>query len=325
MAKKCVGMKLKFGGIYMEEVVVKVNNLKKQYKDVKAVNDVSFHVKKKEIVAILGPNGAGKTTTLEILEGLRKRDDGEIYYFGEKVDQIDSNIKEKIGVQLQSTVFFQNLTVVETLKAFAGLYQKSLDVEKVITDFNLEEKKRSRISKLSGGQLQRLALATAVINDPDIVFLDEPTTGLDPQARRNTWQIISNLRNSGKTIILTTHYMEEAEFLADRVYIFDQGQIIAQGTVNKLVDSLGMSSIISFKINSNGNFDDIKENLFSESNLKVSKNENFYRIEAIDLENALLKIFEEARMKKFDISDMIIRKPNLEDVFLKLTGKRLRD
>ncbi len=172
--------------------------------------------------------------------------------------------------------FFQNLTVVETLKAFAGLYQKKvLTLKRLLLILILKRKKRSRISKLSGGQLQRLALATAVINDPDIVFLDEPTTGLDPQARRNTWQIISNLRNSGKTIILTTHYMEEAEFLADRVYIFDQGQIIAQGTVNKLVDSLGMSSIISFKINSNGNFDDIKENLFSESNLKVSKNENF--------------------------------------------------
>ncbi|WP_103897997.1 ABC transporter ATP-binding protein, partial [Petrotoga halophila] len=241
------------------ESIIEVKNLKKYYKSIKAVDGVSFDVKKGEIVAILGPNGAGKTTTLEIIEGLRKKDAGEIYYFGKKIENVDSNIKERIGIQLQDTNFFPNLKVLETLKAFSGLYKNSLDVNKILKDFNLEEKKNSKVSKLSGGQLQRLALATAVINDPVLLFLDEPTTGLDPQARRSTWEKISDLRNLGKTIILTTHYMEEAEFLADRIYIFDQGRVIAQGTLKELIHSLKMDSIITFEINSNGNFDEIKE------------------------------------------------------------------
>jgi ABC-2 type transport system ATP-binding protein len=307
------------------ESIIEVKNLKKYYKSVKAVDDVSFDVKKGEIVAILGPNGAGKTTTLEIIEGLRKKDAGEIYYFGKKIENVDSNIKERIGIQLQDTNFFPNLKVLETLKAFSGLYKNRLDVNKILKEFNLEEKKNSKVSKLSGGQLQRLALATAVINDPVLLFLDEPTTGLDPQARRSTWEKISDLRNLGKTIILTTHYMEEAEFLADRIYIFDQGRVIAHGTLKELIHSLKMDSIITFEINSNGNFDEIKEELFKDSNFQVTKNENFYTIETKDVESTLVRIFEDAKIKKFDISNIVIRKPNLEDVFLHLTGKSLRD
>lgn len=313
------------GGMFMMESIIEVKNLKKYYKSVKAVDDVSFDVKKGEIVAILGPNGAGKTTTLEIIEGLRKKDAGEIYYFGKKIENVDSNIKERIGIQLQDTNFFPNLKVLETLKAFSGLYKNSLDVNKIMKDFNLEEKKNSRVSKLSGGQLQRLALATAVINDPVLLFLDEPTTGLDPQARRSTWEKIEDLRNSGKTIILTTHYMEEAEFLADRIYIFDQGRVIAQGTLKELIHSLKMDSIITFEINSNGNFDEVKEELFKDANFQVTKSENFYTIETKDVEGALVKIFEDAKIQKFDISNIVVRKPNLEDVFLHLTGKSLRD
>ncbi|MGY4687121.1 ABC transporter ATP-binding protein [Petrotoga mexicana DSM 14811] len=307
------------------ESIIEVKNLKKYYKSIKAVDGVSFDVKKGEIVAILGPNGAGKTTTLEIIEGLRKKDAGEIYYFGKKIENVDSNIKERIGIQLQDTNFFPNLKVLETLKAFSGLYKNRLDVNKILKEFNLEEKKNSKVSKLSGGQLQRLALATAVINDPVLLFLDEPTTGLDPQARRSTWEKISDLRNLGKTIILTTHYMEEAEFLADRIYIFDQGRVIAHGTLKELIHSLKMDSIITFEINSNGNFDEIKEELFKDSNFQVTKNENFYTIETKDVESTLVRIFEDAKIKKFDISNIVIRKPNLEDVFLHLTGKSLRD
>jgi len=241
------------------------------------------------------------------------------------IENVDSNIKERIGIQLQDTNFFPNLKVLETLRAFSGLYKNSLDVNKILGDFNLEEKKNSRVSKLSGGQLQRLALATAVINDPMLLFLDEPTTGLDPQARRSTWKKITDLRNSGKTIILTTHYMEEAEFLADRIYIFDQGRVIAQGTLKELIHSLKMDSIITFEINSNGNFDEVKEELFKDSNFQVTKNENFYTLETKDVESTLVRIFEDAKTKKFDISNLVIRKPNLEDVFLHLTGKSLRD
>jgi ABC-2 type transport system ATP-binding protein len=309
----------------MTEKVLEVKHLQKKYKDVKAVDDISFYINRGEIVAILGPNGAGKTTTLEIIEGLRSKDEGEIYFFGKKIEKVDSKIKERIGVQLQESNFFENLKVSEIIKAFSGLYQKSVDMEKLISDFSLEDKRNSKISKLSGGQLQRLAIATAIINDPELVFLDEPTTGLDPQARRNSWEIISKLRTSGKTIILTTHYMEEAEFLADRIYIFDQGHIIAQGILQDLIKSLEMNSIISFKINFDGEFKGNKEELFKDLNLKLTKNQDTYTIETKDVENSLILIFEEAKHKKFDILNMVIRKPNLEDVFLHLTGKSLRD
>jgi len=309
----------------MIEKVLEVKNLQKNYKDVKAVDDISFYINRGEIVAILGPNGAGKTTTLEIIEGLRSKDEGEIYYFGKKIEKVDSKIKERIGVQLQESHFFENLKVSEIIKTFSGLYQKSVDMEKLISDFSLEDKRNSKISKLSGGQLQRLAIATAIINDPELVFLDEPTTGLDPQARRNSWEIISKLRKSGKTIILTTHYMEEAEFLADRIYIFDQGRIIAEGKLKELIHSLQMNSIITFQINSNGKSEDIKEDFVNSLYFKITANEGSYTIETKDVESVLIKLFEESKTKGFDISNMVIRKPNLEDVFLHLTGKSLRD
>lgn len=309
----------------MGEKVLEVKHLQKKYKDVKAVDDISFYINRGEIVAILGPNGAGKTTTLEIIEGLRSKDEGEIYYFGKKIEKVDSKIKERIGVQLQESNFFENLKVSEIIKTFSGLYQKSVDMEKLISDFGLEDKRNSKISKLSGGQLQRLAIATAIINDPELVFLDEPTTGLDPQARRNSWEIISKLRKSGKTIILTTHYMEEAEFLADRIYIFDQGRIIAEGTLKELIHSLQMNSIITFQINSNGKSEDIKEDFVNSLYFKITANEGSYTIETKDVESVLIKLFEESKTKGFDISNMVIRKPNLEDVFLHLTGKSLRD
>lgn len=309
----------------MGEKVLEVKHLQKKYKDVKAVDDISFYINRGEIVAILGPNGAGKTTTLEIIEGLRSKDEGEIYYFGKKIEKVDSKIKERIGVQLQESNFFENLKVSEIIKTFSGLYQKSVDMEKLISDFGLEDKRNSKISKLSGGQLQRLAIATAIINDPELVFLDEPTTGLDPQARRNSWEIISKLRKSGKTIILTTHYMEEAEFLADRIYIFDQGRIIAEGTLKELIHSLQMNSIITFQINSNGKSEDIKEDFVNSLYFKITVNEGSYTIETKDVESVLIKLFEESKTKGFDISNMVIRKPNLEDVFLHLTGKSLRD
>ncbi len=197
-------------------------------------------------MALLGPNGAGKTTTVEIIEGLREKDDGEIFYFEKKVDHIDKTVKSQIGVQLQKTAFFEYLTVYETIELFAGLYnvkvQKS-DIERLMNLVALQEKAKSRVRTLSGGQLQRLALAVSLVNDPKILFLDEPTTGLDPQARRHVWEIIEQLKQEGKTIFLTTHYMEEAEKLADRVLIMDHGKIIASGTVQELIRSIEMESI----------------------------------------------------------------------------------
>ncbi|WP_041083369.1 ABC transporter ATP-binding protein [Thermotoga profunda] len=300
---------------------IMVKNLKKYYGSTKAVDGVSFEVFEGEIVALLGPNGAGKTTTVEIIEGLRKKDEGEIYYFGRKVDQIDKDVKSQIGVQLQKTAFFEHLTVYETIELFAGLYNiqaKKNDIENLINLVALQEKTKSRVKNLSGGQLQRLALAVALVNDPKILFLDEPTTGLDPQARRHVWEIIEQLKQKGKTIFLTTHYMEEAEKLADRVFIMDHGKIIASGTVQELVKSIGMDSYIEFSA-------DNSQVLLKEIvNLRTADHDKLI-LPVSDVEESIHMLLNKAKQLEINIDNIVIRRPNLEDVFLNLTGHSLRD
>jgi len=301
------------------EDIIEVKNLRKTYKNVKAVDGIDLKVKKQEILAILGPNGAGKTTTVEMLEGLRKPTGGEIYYFGEHVKVVDEKIKERIGVQLQKSTFFKNLKVKEIITAFGGLYEKRLPTEMLIKKFSLDEKKNDYMKNLSGGQVQRVALACAVVNDPDIVFLDEPTTGLDPQARRNLWDEIKLLKEEGKTVVLTTHYMEEAEALADYVYIIDHGNIIAKGTVNQLIESLEESSVVAFEIEQE-DFD--PKNVFKED---VELIDGHYEVRTDNVEKSLAKLFQYTRENEVRIANMGIRKPNLEDVFLSLTGRKLRE
>lgn len=301
--------------------VIVVKNLKKYYGTTKAVDGVSFEVPQGQVVALLGPNGAGKTTTVEIIEGLRKKDEGEIYYFGEKVDQIDKNVKAQIGVQLQKSAFFDYLTVYETIELFAGLYNvqaKKEYIEKLIDLVALGEKAKSRVKNLSGGQLQRLALAVALVNDPKILFLDEPTTGLDPQARRHLWKIIEDLRGRGKTIFLTTHYMEEAEKLADKVLIMDHGKIIASGTVQELIRLVKMDSYIEFSA------DDSQLLLKEISDLKVANHDRLV-LPAVDVEESIHRLLDKAKQLNVSIDNIVIRRPNLEDVFLNLTGRSLRD
>ncbi|MFN3284223.1 MAG: ABC transporter ATP-binding protein, partial [Pseudothermotoga sp.] len=267
------------------------------------------------------PNGAGKTTTVEIIEGLRKKDEGEIYYFGEKVDQIDKNVKAQIGVQLQKSAFFDYLTVYETIELFAGLYNvraKKGDIEKLIDLVALGEKAKSRVKNLSGGQLQRLALAVALVNDPKILFLDEPTTGLDPQARRHLWKIIEDLRGKGKTIFLTTHYMEEAEKLADKVLIMDHGKIIASGTVQELIKLVKMDSYIEFSA------DDSQSLLKEISDLRVANHDRLV-LPVVDVEESIHKLLDKAKQLNVIIDNIVIRRPNLEDVFLNRPGRSLRD
>ena len=301
----------------MEEVL-KVVGLKKYYGEVKAVDGISFSIYKGEIFSLLGPNGAGKTTTMEILEGLRRPDAGEIYYFGERVQKIDMRIKERIGVQLQDSRFFDYLTVKENLEFFAGLYSRKNDVTRLLDILGLQDKSKTLVKHLSGGQLKRLAIAVALVNDPEMVFLDEPTTGLDPQARRTLWNIIVRLKDMGKTIFLTTHYMEEAEQLADRVFIIDHGRIIASGTVNELVNSLGMESVVEF---------DLDETMPVEEYFKDSRKleDGRYEITTHDPEKTLSIVYELARKHGVKIRNLVIRRPNLEDVFLHLTGRSLRD
>jgi ABC-2 type transport system ATP-binding protein len=218
--------------------IIEVANLHKSYGSVKAVDGISFSLRKNEVFGILGPNGAGKTTTVEILEGLRTPDSGSAMVCGINVVESPQQVKKWIGVQLQASSFFDNLKLTELLDLFASFYGREIDSRALLKQVDLEEKAGSYYPKLSGGQKQRLSIATALVNDPLVLFLDEPTTGLDPQARRNLWDLVRGLRKEGKTIVLTTHYMDEAEELCDRVAVVDRGKIIALDTPQALIEAL---------------------------------------------------------------------------------------
>jgi len=289
--------------------ILRVENLKKYYGPVKAVDGISFSLEKGMVFSLLGPNGAGKTTTVEILEGLRRKDEGTIHYFGVKMDFPNREVKRKMGICLQKSAFFENLTVLETLKLYRTLYGNGMDVEEVVKLFELEGLEKRRVKTLSGGQFQRLAVAVAFVNDPEIVFLDEPTTGLDPQARRHIWEIVETFKRRGKTIFLTTHYMEEAERLSDYVCIMDHGRIIAEGSPRALVESSGLKSIVEF---------DCENELHVEGTLE--KKDNHYVVETNEPETLIKDL-----LRNWNVSNIVIRKPNLEDVFLKLTGRELRE
>ena len=221
-----------------QKKIIEVKNLVKKYDDLTAVNDISFDVYEGEIFGLLGPNGAGKTTTLEIMETLRELTSGEVTVDGLSVTKNRKEVKKIIGVQLQQSGFYPNLTLVELIKLFAGLYNTDTNPMEILELVGLKEKAKAIYKTLSGGQKQRFAVATTIINKPKIVFLDEPTTGLDPQARRNLWELIQNIRDTGSTVMLTTHYMDEAEKLCDRVGIIDSGKIIELDTPNNLIDNL---------------------------------------------------------------------------------------
>ena len=222
----------------MSKVIIQVKNLVKKYEDLEAVKGISFDVHKGEIFGLLGPNGAGKTTTLEIMETLREKTSGEVFIDSLSIDKDQNVIKRIIGVQLQAAGFYPNLYLYELIELFAGLYNVDTDSDEMLKLVDLQEKKKSKFKELSGGQKQRFSICTTLINKPKIIFLDEPTTGLDPQARRNLWELIKEIRSKGTTIMLTTHYMDEAEVLCDRVGIIDNGQIITIDTPDNLIDDL---------------------------------------------------------------------------------------
>ncbi|HUQ65781.1 MAG TPA: ABC transporter ATP-binding protein [Flavitalea sp.] len=222
----------------MNDTIISIKNLVKNYGNFSAVKGISFDVVRGEIFGLLGQNGAGKSTTLEIIETLREKTSGEVLVNGYNLDKHPDQIKKIIGVQLQTSGFYPNLRLVELIELFAGLYNRKVNPMDLLKLVNLEEKHKNKFKELSGGQKQRFSIATTLINDPLIVFLDEPTTGLDPQARRNLWQLIRDIREKGTTVILTTHYMDEAEALCDRVAIMDAGNIIALDTPDMLIDKL---------------------------------------------------------------------------------------
>jgi ABC-2 type transport system ATP-binding protein len=241
----------------MRKVIISVKDLHKKYGNFHAVKGINFEVFEGEIFGLLGPNGAGKSTTLEIIETLRDKTSGLIYVAGFDLDKDPNEIKKMIGVQLQTSGYYPNLNLTELIRLFAGLYNQPTDPTALLEMVNLTDKAKAKYKELSGGQKQRFSIATTLINKPKIIFLDEPTTGLDPQARRNLWDLIKAIRLQGTTVIITTHYMDEAEVLCDRVAIIDSGKVIAMDSPDKLIDDLVASGFERPKQVKNANLEDV--------------------------------------------------------------------
>jgi ABC-2 type transport system ATP-binding protein len=304
------------------EVAVEVKDLTKRYGDLIAVNSVSFAIEEGEIFGILGPNGAGKTVTIEMIEGLRKPDGGSIKVCNIDVVENVNRVKEVIGVQLQSTSVYDRIKVGEAIDLFGGYYRKSLPTTEILHEVSLEEKKESYVQSLSGGQKQRLALALALVNDPRVIFLDEPTTALDPQARRNIWEIIEGLSKKGKTIILNTHYMEEAERLCERVGIMDHGHIIALDSPANLISKQRLGSAVEI-VSSNGTTKEFFEKLPRVD--RVTQDSDKFILHTTETSDLLSDIVHLREANKLHLENVSVREATLEDVFLDLTGRRLRD
>ena len=249
----------------MQEIILEVRNLKKRYGDLVAVDGVSFSVQRQEIFGILGPNGAGKTTTLEMIETLRPIDNGDVLLNGIDVRRSPQEVKRRIGVQLQSSSFFDKLSLRELLLLFGEIYGRKVDPMKLLEEVELQDRSKAQVGQLSGGQKQRFSIAAALVNEPLVLFLDEPTTGLDPQARRHLWGVIKRIRTEGKTIVLTTHYMEEAEELCDRVAIMDAGKIIALASPRELVEQLISDGFQKERVERLANLEDVFLNLTGHS------------------------------------------------------------
>ena len=245
----------------MSNTIITVKNLWKKYGDFEAVKGISFDVLEGEIFGLLGPNGAGKSTTLEIIETLRNKTSGEVTVDGMNLETHQDAIKKIIGVQLQSSGYYPNLNLTELIDLFSGLYNRKIDARELLGLVNLQDKAKAKFKELSGGQKQRFSIATTLINKPKIIFLDEPTTGLDPQARRNLWDLIKNIRSNGTTVIITTHYMDEAEVLCDRVAIIDAGHIIAINSPDQLIDNLVASGFQRQAAVKKANLEDVFLNL----------------------------------------------------------------
>jgi ABC-2 type transport system ATP-binding protein len=309
---------------------IRCTNLVKRYDGkppVDAVRGLDLLVERGECFGLLGPNGAGKTTTIEILEGLLPATSGEVEVLGFRWGASDDAIKQQIGISLQETRLSEKLTVRETVTLFRSLYRQGIAPDDVIAHVSLEEKAASRVGKLSGGQKQRLAVACALVGDPQLLFLDEPTTGPDPASRRQLWEIIRGFREQGRTILLTTHYMDEAERLCDRIAIVDHGKLIALGTPQELVASLGGEHIIEFTVEQNGqNHDELAAAIGRLPAVSSVRQENGgYSLSASELHLALPALVGELTRQHTKLSGLTTRPATLEDVFVKLAGRHLTD
>ncbi len=303
----------------MSEAVVQIKNLFKSYGKIKAVDGISFNVSKGEIFGMVGPNGAGKTTTIECIEGLRKPSSGSIDVLGFNPTKDGRNLRKYIGIQLQQSELPERLKVWEALELFNSFYHKTIKWPSLLDDLGLKEKQKSYFDKLSGGQKQRLFIALALINDPDVLFLDELTTGLDPQARRNTWKLIENIRKKGKTIFLTTHYMEEAERLCDRVAIMDHGKIIALDTPDNLIRDINVEQRLLFNLVQDFDINLIKQlSTITNAEQKANKIVVYGKDQSMvsDVVNLLVK-------NNIRFLNLKTEQATLEDVFLTLTGSEM--
>ena len=306
----------------MANPILQVENLVKRYGDVEAVRGLSFSVEQGEVFGLLGPNGAGKTSTVEVLEGLRVPDGGKISVCGLDPQKNPIALKNEIGATLQATSLPDKLRVIEAIRMFAGFYKYSRNVDDLLRRFGLEEKRNAFYGDLSGGQKQRLALAMALVNDPKVLFLDEPTAGLDPQVRREIYDIIAELRREKKTIVLTTHYIEEAERLCDRVAIVDHGKVIAMGSPRELKQKSEHTSRIEARFAkpaSNGtlkNLDGVNDAL------EVN---GAYVLHCQKTAPAIVALVKHLEAESNELVTLEISTPSLEDVFIELTGRRLRD
>jgi ABC-2 type transport system ATP-binding protein len=304
---------------------LQVRDLHKKYKNVVAVDGIDLEVRAGECFGLVGPNGAGKTTTIEICEGLTAPDSGDVEILGLRWESDADTLRQRLGIQLQETQLSDKLTVAETLRMFRSFYHRGPSPEEVIAVVQLEEKRDARVMALSGGQKQRLALACALVGDPDVLFLDEPTTGLDPQARRQLWELIEEFRRAGRTTLLTTHYMEEAERLCDRVAIADHGKVIAMDTPGELVASIGAGHVVEFPAPVAPASVDLGAVRAVEGVRDVRAEDGSVRVQVVDLQRVLPGLLDEVRRQGVPLTELRTHSATLEDVFVFLTGRHLRD
>jgi ABC-2 type transport system ATP-binding protein len=307
---------------------IRCRNLKKTYPGrppVEAVRGVDLEIGVGECFGLLGPNGAGKTTTMEILEGILDASDGDVEVLGRRWDQDANGIRRRIGISLQETRLADKLTVREVITMFRSFYPSGLEPDQAVARVSLEEKARSYVVKLSGGQRQRLAVACAIVGDPELLFLDEPTTGLDPQSRRQLWDIIRNFRESGRTVLLTTHYMDEAERLCDRVAVVDKGQVIALGTPSELIARLGGQHVIDFTLAEGKEPPPVEEFASLPSVISARIDAGRYGLTVGEPHVALPALLRHLQQNGREVATLTTRHATLEDVFVNLTGRHLRD
>jgi len=305
-------------------IALQVRNLRKAYQDVVAVDGLDLEVHSGECFGLLGPNGAGKTTTVEICEGLNTPDSGEVLVLGRGWGHQDRELRQRLGISLQETQFSEKLTVDETVQLFRSFYDRGPSPAEVIAMVQLQEKARSRVGSLSGGQKQRLALACALVGDPELLFLDEPTTGLDPQSRRKLWELIERFKADGRSILLTTHYMDEAERLCDRVAIVDHGRMIALGTPQALIARLEAEHVVEFALAEPSAIDETLLRAI-DGVCAAERRNGTYRLQVSELHRAMPSLLAELRRQGAQLAELRTHSATLEDVFVSLTGRHLRD